>query len=571
MTAPQKTSKPLTGGDLIVKALVNENVQFIFGVPGGQLLNIYDAIYQWGREEGIDTIMFRHEQAAAHAADAWARVTGSIGVCMGTVGPGATHMLPGIAAAWSDSIPVLVITPQVTINQMDIGFLQGDLDQIGIFRPVTKFQRQILKPERIIDYVQRAFREAYSGRPRPVHLDIPFEVLAAKITKEIPCPDPLHYRSASNPTANPELVKQAVTRILKAERPLIIAGGGIIAAHAEQELKTFAEYLQIPLTTSVMGSPAAKGIATYIGGPGVITSNTQKALSETDLIIAFGTRFGLSLMFGKAPIWRSDLPVIQIDIDPAEIGKNRPVELGIVGDCKLVLQQMLELIQNQQPAVEPESEWLTTLKNAREKYMASLEKSRNSEAIPIKPQRLIKEVEEFLDEDAIVVIDGGDIAFFALEQIQMYRPRKILQAIGMGHLGTSIPYAIGAKLAAPDRQVCTISGDGAIMINIQELETAKRCGLPFICVIANNGCWGMIKAGQRYSFKKRFIDVDFSDTNFAEIAKGFGCYGERVTDPNEIQPALQRASEANLPALLDVVTKFIPHDIDKLGLEAMMF
>lgn len=564
--------KILTGGDLIVKALVNENVRFIFGVPGGQLLNIYDAIYRWGREEGIDTIMMRHEQAAAHAADAWARVTGTVGVCMGTVGPGATHMLPGVAAAWSDSIPILVITPQVTMNQMDIGFLQGDLDQIAIFRPVTKFQRQILKSDRILDYVQKAFREAYSGRPRPVHLDIPFEVLAAKVQKEVVCPEPSHYRPISNPTANPELVRQAVDRLLKAEKPLVIAGGGVVAAKAEQELCELIDYLKIPTTTSVMGGSAIlKGTRSYIGGPGIMTSNTQKAIAETDLVLALGTRFGLSLMFGKPPIWREDLPVIQVDIDPSEIGKNRRVELGILGDCKLFLQQMLAIIQKQQPAVTEESDWLKTLKEAREKYMIGLQKSRTSDDIPIRPQRLVKEVDEFLDENAIVVIDGGDIAFFALEQIQMYHPRKTLQAIGMGHLGTSIPYAIGAKLAAPERQVCTISGDGSIMINIQELETAKRCGLPFICVIANNSTWGMIKAGQRYSFKKRFIDVDFSDTNFAEIAKGFGCHGERITDPNEIKPALERANNAKLPAVIDVITKFVPHDIDKLGMEAMMF
>ncbi len=564
--------KPLTGGDLVVKALVNENVRFIFGVPGGQLLHIYDAIYQWGREQGIDTIMFRHEQAAAHAADAWARITGTVGVCMGTVGPGATHMLPGVAAAWSDSIPVLVITPQVTVNQMDIGFLQGDLDQLGIFRPVVKYQKQILKTEKIIEYVQKAFKEAYSGRPRPVHLDIPFEVLAGKIDTDIECLEPAQYRPIFNPTANPELINQAVIALLNAEKPLIIGGGGVISAKAENELRDLAEYLKIPLTTTVMGGAGfLRGISTYIGGPGILTSNTIKAISETDLVITFGARFGLSMMFGKPPVWRIDLPVIQVDIDPSEIGKNRPISLGIVGDCKFVLQQMLELIKTRRPKVEQATDWVKTLLEARDKYWSGLEKVSKSADIPIRPQRLVRDVIEFLDEDAILVIDGGDIAFFTLEQVQMYHPRKTLQAIGMGHLGTSIPYAIGAKLAAQDRQVCTISGDGAIMINIQELETAKRCGLPFICVVANNSAWGMIKSGQRYSFKKRYIDVDFSDTNFAEIAKGFGCFGERVTDPNEIKGALQRARNSKLPAIIDVITKSVAHDVSKLGLEAMMF
>ncbi|MFX0134799.1 MAG: thiamine pyrophosphate-binding protein [Candidatus Hodarchaeota archaeon] len=568
----EKKKNIMTGGDLLVQALINENVRFIFGVPGGQLLNIYDAIYRWGREQGIDTIMFRHEQGAAHAADAWARVTGEIGVCMGTVGPGATHMLPGIATAWADSIPVLVITPQVTVNQMDIGFLQGDLDQIGMYRPVVKYQKQILKTERIIDYVQKAFREAYSGRPRPVHLDIPFEVLASEVKEEVVCPKPSTYRSLFNPTADPKLVEQAVTILLNAEKPLIIAGGGVVSAKAEKDLNNLVDYLKIPMTTTIIGSSGIlKETSAYIGGPGLLTSNTQKAIMETDLVLAFGARFGLSLLFGKPPIWRDELPVIQIDIDPSEIGKNRPIELGIVSDCKPVLQYMLELVKKRKPEVKKETDWLRSLKEARDKYMERLRRRSISDEIPIKPQRLIKELDEFIDDNAIVILDGGDIAFYALEQIHMYHHRKVLQAIGMGHLGTSIPYAIGAKLAAPKRQVFTISGDGSIIINIQELETAKRYGLPFICVVGNNSTWGMIKSGQKYAFKKRFIDVDFSDTNFAEIAKGFGCYGERVTDPNEIKGALQRAKDSKLPAVIDVVIKFQPHDIDKIGIETLMF
>ena len=569
MTEEKKKAK--TGGDLLVQALVNENVRFIFGVPGGQLLPIYDAIYQWGREQGIDTIMMRHEQAAAHAADAWARVTGTIGVCMGTVGPGATHMLPGVATAWSDSIPVLVITPQVTLDQMDTGFLQGDLDQLTIYRPVVKYQKQIIQRERIIEYVQKAFREAYSGRPRPVHLDIPAEILAGTTDKVIACPEPCHYRSLSHPSGDPRLVEQAVMALLNAEKPLVVAGGGIISAKAEPELQEFVEYLKIPLTASVMGSSGIlKGTSCYVGGPGIIAAPIQKALTETDLVLALGARFGLSLGFGKAPLWPENLSVIQIDIDPAEIGKNRPVSLGIPGDCKLVLQQMLELVKRQKEKVEEESDWLKSLKEARNKYWASKQKLLTSDKVPIRAERLIYEIIQFLDEDAIVIVDGGDIAAYAFEQIQMDTPRKLLQAAGMGHLGTSLPYCLGAKLAAPNRQVCAISGDGSIMINIQELETAKRYNLPFICVVANNSCWGMIKSGQKFAYKKRFIDVDFSPTNFGTIAQGFGCYGEQITEPAEIRPALQRARDSNLPAIVDVVIEFTTPDTTKLGISIGM-
>lgn len=557
----------MTGGDLLIKALMNENVKFIFGVPGGQLLPIYDAVYQWGREQGLDTIMFRHEQAAAHAADAWARITGTIGVCMGTVGPGATHMLPGVAAAWSDSVPVLVITPQVLTRQMDKGALQGDLDQLGIYRPIVKYQKQIINTDRIIEYVQKAFREAYSGRPGPVHLDIPADILAKKTQKEITCRDPHYYRSISNPLGDPVLIEQAIIGLLNAEKPLIIAGGGIVSAKAEKQLQEFVEYLKIPVSATVMGSSGIlKGTSSYIGGPGVIRGSTQKAIMETDFVIVFGTRFGVELAYGGDLIWKADLPVVQVDIDPTEIGKNRHVSVGILGDCKSVLQQMLTLVKKQKPKPAQETDWLKSLKEAREKYWAGMQKFMTSDNIPIRQERLVNEINQFLDEDAIVIVDGGDIAYYALEQIQMNQPRKLLQAIGMGHLGVSLPFCISAKLAAPNRQVCSISGDGAFIINIQELETAKRVNLPFICVIANNSSWGQIKSRQKYAYKKRYIDVDFTDTNFAEIAKGFGCHGERVTDPNEITAALQRAVDSKLPAVIDVIVKFTTHDISKIGI-----
>lgn len=566
---PEEKKKAMTGGDLLVQALVNENVRFIFGIPGGQLLPIYDAVYRWGREQGIDTIMMRHEQAAAHAADAWARVTGTIGVCMGTVGPGATHLVPGVAAAYSDSSPILVITPQVISRQIDIGAIQGDVDQLALFHPIVKFQKQIRKTERIPEYVQKAFREALLGRPRPVHLDIPADVLGRTVEGEISCREPYEYRPLNNPAADPALVEQAVTALLNAEKPLIIVGGGVVHAKGAQVLQQFAEYLKVPLVATVMGSSAIlKGTSTYIG-LGVFSSHTIQAINQTDFILALGTRFAISLGYGKPPVWPAEKYIIQVDIDPAEIGKNRQISLGILGDCKLVLQQMLALVKKQKPAAKEETDWLKQLREAHKKFWEGKEKFMNSDNIPIRTERLVNEVDKFLDKDAILIIDGGDISLYSLELLQNKRPRKLLQSIGMGHLGTSIPYAIGTKLAAPDRQVCTVSGDGSIMMNIQELATAKRLNLAFTCVISNNSAWGQIKSGQKYHFKKRFIDTDLADTHFAEIAKAFGCHGERVTDPNEIRPALERARDSKKPALVDVITKFTTHDISKLGLSRM--
>ncbi len=565
----EKKKKAKTGGDLLVEALVNENVRFIFGIPGGQLLPIYDAVYRWGREQGIDTIMMRHEQAAAHAADAWARVTGSIGVCMGTVGPGATHLVPGVAAAYSDSIPMLIITPQVISRQIDIGAVQGDVDQLALFHPITKFQKQIRKTERIPEYVQKAFREAVLGRPRPVHLDIPADVLGRIVEEEISCRDPREYRPLHNPAADPALIEQAVNILLDAEKPLIIVGGGLVHAKGEQVFQEFIEYLKIPVVATVMGSSSVvKGISTYIG-LGVFSSHTIQAILQSDFILALGTRFAISLGYGKPPVWPEEKNIIQVDIDPAEIGKNRQISMGILGDARLVLQQMLALIKKKKSAVKEDSDWLKGLRESQKKFWEGKEKFMTSDSIPIRTERQINEVNKFLNDDAILIIDGGDISLYSLELLQNKKPRKVLQSVGMGHLGTSIPYAIGAKLAAPDRQVVTISGDGSIMMNIQELATAKRLNLAFTCVISNNSAWGQIKSGQKYHFKKRFIDTELPDTHFAEIAKAFGCHGERVTDPKEIIPALERARDSNKPALVDVITKFTTHDISKLGLSRM--
>jgi len=373
----------------------------------------------------------------------------------------------------------------------------------------------------------------------------------------------------SNPAADPVLVEEAVNALLKAQKPLVIAGGGVVHAKAAEILQEFAEYLKMPVIATVMGSSSiSKGNSTYIG-LGVFSSPCIKAINESDFILALGTRFSVSLGYGKPPVWPEEKNIIQVDIDTAEIGKNRPISMGILGDCKAVLQQMLTLIQKKKPAAKEESDWLRDLKEARKKYWQSKDAFMNSDEIPIRNERLVHEVDKFLDENAILIIDGGDISLYALEQLQFNTPRKLLQSVGMGHLGTSIPYAIGAKLAAPDRQVCTVSGDGSIMMNIQELATASALNLPFICVIANNSAWGQIKSGQKYYFKKRFIDTDLPDTKFAEIAKAFGCHGERVTDPHEIRPALERAKAANRPAVIDIVTKFTTHDISKLGLSRM--
>ena len=556
----------INGGDVLVKALLEEDIKYLFGIIGGQFLTMFDAVYKWGREKGINTVMFRHEQAAAHAADAWARVTNKPGICFGTVGPGATQLVPGVGAAWSDNIPMIVIVPQVNSKFADSFTLQGNLDQVTMFKPITKYQKSIRTIEEVPDAVQKVFREATSGRPRPVLLEIYEDAfLSEKEESEIPIMSPDQYRCFEKPAVSNEVIQKSLEMLLKAEKPLIVSGGGVSRSEGWEELQEFAEYLKIPVMTTIMGvgtisSKSESFIGTSINGPGL------KAGPEADVVLALGCKFSYIMAHGQEPFWRNSQKMIQVDIDPGIIGRAKPIKLGVVSDCKQFLSQILEEAKKTQKV--EQRDWLDVLAKSRQDYISSIMKKAVKDKIPINPQRLVKDVLEFMDEDAIFISDGGDITCYCIEQIDFYKPRpplSYLQAVGMGHLGTSVGYGIGAKLAKPDKQVISISGDGSFMMNIQDLETAVRLGLSnLIFVIANNSAWGMLKSGQKLFVDKHYIDVELPNFDFAKCAEGFGCYGEVVTDPNDIKPALERAKNSGKPAVIDVKTAWTIPDATKL-------
>jgi len=557
------SGKKINGGDVLIKCLLEENVKYMFGIPGGQLLSMYDAVYRWGREKGIDTVMFRHEQAAAHAADAWARITNAPGVCFGTVGPGAMHLVPGVGAAWADNIPVIAIVPQVDLALEDTFTLQGNLDQVALFKPITKYQKSIRELKKIPDAVHKIFREATGGRPQPVLLEIFPDALVERIKEEdLPILTAQQYRAINKPAIPTDSINESLDLLLNAEKPLIVSGGGVARSGGWDELQELAEYLQIPVVTSIMGigTISAKSNC-YLGA--AMNNAIFQATSQSDMVLALGCKFGFSMGHGKSPTWNKSQKMIQVDIDPTIIGRAKPITLGIEGDCKEFLKQILEEVKKTKKV--EKREWMETLAESRKSVIESKINVASNDEIPIDPQRMIKDVFQFMDDDAILIVDGGNIAFHALEQIDYYKPRKplsTLQAIGMGHLGVSVPYGIAAKLAKPDKQVISISGDGAFMININDLETAVRLGLKnLIYVIGNNSAWGMIKVGQEFGYQKRYIDVDFPDFDFAKCAEGFGCYGEVITDPNEITPALNRAKNSGKPAVLDVKIKYATPDV----------
>lgn len=553
----------LNGGDLLVKCLLKEGITKIFGLVGGELLKIYDAIERWGREKGIDTVMVRHEQAGGHAADAWARATGEIGVCLGTAGPGVTHLVPAIAAANADSIPMLVIGAQIARMFDDTGILQGGLDQMKLMESITKLQVSVEDPYEIPHAVQRCIKTAMSGRRGPVFLELRETALVREASEEDlkKILEPKKYRPIYRPGGNPDVIKAAVEILKNSKKPIIVGGGGVLASEASDDLKKLSEIYLIPAGTTINGlGVIGRDKNTYIGSYLTATA-FRTAATEADVVLSFGCKWDYTLLYGAPPVWNHQTQkLIQVDIDPSEIGKNRPVEIGIVGDAKAVINQLILEMEDTLPKekITEWSEWNNYLQDLRKTDKLGIQKILESKKIPMKPQRLALEVLDFIPEDTQIIIDGGDIAVFTFAYInhKPRPPRSTFFPLSMGHLGVGIPYAMGVKMAKPDKPVVCISGDGSFMFNVQELESLVRLDLPVIIVIANNCAWGMIKSVQKGVFEKRYCDVDFPPTDYSQIAKGFGCYGEKVDNPEDLRLALQRAFDSKKPAVLDVDIAF---------------
>ena len=563
----EQEKKVIDGGDVLIKCFLEEGITHMFGIPGGQLLNMLDAVQRWGREKGIDTVLFRHEQAAAHAADAYARVTNKPGVCFGTVGPGALHLVPGVGTAWSDNIPLVVVVPQVNSTYADSFTLQGNLDQVSVFKPITKYQKSVRDARELTQAVQKIFREATGNRPGPVLLEIYEDVFLSKIEeKDVSTVGPEGYRATFKPSIDDSLINKSLDLLLNAKKPLIISGGGVARAGAWNELKELANHLEIPVITTFMGIGTISNESKCLIGSSMGNSVVLQAARMADVVLALGCRFTFVMGHGMEPYWKDSQKLIQVDIDPSIIGRNKPITLGIIGDCKEYLEKLVKEAKKTEHV--ENRKWLNKLNTAKNNMIANVLDKASEARAPINSRYLVSQVLEFIDEDAILIADGGEIEAFALEQINLHKPRQPLSTLisaCMGHLGVTIPYGIGAKLAKPDKQVVAITGDGSFMFNIQDLETAVRLGLKnLIYVVSNNNAWGSMKTFQKFAKKERYIDVDFSKFNYGDCAESFGCYGEQVTDPADLKPALERAKNSNKPAVIDVVVKFETHEITRL-------
>lgn len=510
----------ITVAEAFVRCLEQEKVKLIFGYPGGAILPVYDALCN----STIKHVLVRHEQGAVHAADGYARATGAVGVCMATSGPGATNLVTGIANAYMDSIPMVVITGQVPVSQIGTDAFQ-EVDITGITIPVTKHNYLIKDPKQMPQIIKKAFYIASTGRPGPVLIDLPKDVAQAKIKFAYPIDVQL---PGYKPTykGHPAMIGQASKLIMESKRPVIYAGGGVRISNAAAELRNLAETISAPVTHTLMGLgcfPSEHPL--FLGMLGLHgTRYANLAVTECDCLIAVGARFDdrvVANLEGFAP----NAKIIHIDIDPAEIGKNVRPFLPIVGDVKLVLESILKLLKKRK-----NSEWVTQVQEWKSKYPLSY----SSEG-SLKPQFVIEKICEQAGGSAIIVTDVGQHQMWAAQYYKFNEPHGFITSGGLGTMGFGLPAAIGAQMGAHDRPVILITGDGSIQMTLQELATAVEQKLPLKIFVINNRQLGMVRQLQEFYCDKRHIAVDFQfDLDFAALGKVYGMAGHKIETPEQL-------------------------------------
>jgi len=526
----------ISGAEILLKCLEEEGVEVVFGYPGGAVIPIYDALY----DAGIKNILVRHEQGAVHAADGYARSTGKVGVCLATSGPGATNLVTGIANAYMDSVPLVAITGQVATYLLGADSFQ-EADITGITIPITKNNYLVKKLADLPRVVKEAFHIAGTGRPGPVLIDLAKDVTIEKARPESPPAVNLPgYKP--NYVGNARQIKEAADAIREAERPLLYVGGGVVISGAEQALRTLAENLEIPVTTTLMGMTAFP--STHRLNLGMLgmhgTAWANFAVGATDLLIALGARFD-DRVTGKLDAFAAGAKVIHIDIDPAEIGKNVAVNIPIVGDVKTVLETLLERLDR---AVHPE--WLKQIEQWRALYPLKYDKT------GLKPQAVIEELSKLTGGEAIICTEVGQNQMWTAQYYQFKRPRSLITSGGLGTMGFGFPAALGAQVGHPDRLVIDIAGDGSFQMNIQELGTAVAYNLPVKVVILNNFCLGMVRQWQEFFQNKRYSGTLLEgNPDFVKIAEAYGAKGFRITDPGELTATLREALATPGPVVVD--------------------
>jgi thiamine pyrophosphate-dependent acetolactate synthase large subunit-like protein len=529
----------ITGSEVLAKALRTQGVDTMFYLMGGPMLETEAAAIALG----IRAIDHRHEQAASFAAHAYTRVLRRPGVCMGASGPGATNLLTGVATAFTDCAPLVAIggsSPRVYLGMEAF----QEIDQLAVFKPVTKWAERCYDARRIPDVVASAFRQATSGRPGPVYIDMPGDVLGEKVEEES-----VKYAPAWKPSprtlGDTGAIKEAIALLAKAERPLVIAGSGVWWSDAAAALQTFVEAAGIPFYTK----PISRGLIPEDHALSFLNARST-AFTEADVLLAVGTRFDWMIQFGRPPRFGADLKVIHVDVNPAEIGHNRDVDVPIAGDARAVLEQLTAEARGK---LDPKryGNWTGRLRVIDAEKGAESDKAMSSDKLPIHPLRLCKEVRDFMRRDTILVVDGQEILNFGRQAIPTYTPGHRLNSGAFGTMGVGLPYGVGAKVAKPDAQVLVLHGDGSFGINAMDIDTAVRHKINVVCVISNNGGW---TADAEWSRPLPKPGRNLGFTRYDRLAMDLGAHGEHVEKPNDIRPALERAFAAGKPAVVNVIT-----------------
>ncbi len=535
----------MKGGQALIKSLINLGADTVFGYPGGQVIPLYDMIY----DSDLNHILVRHEQCAAHAADGFARASGKVGVCIATSGPGATNLVTGLSTSYMDSTPVIAITGQVPGHLIGNDAFQ-ESDIIGITMPITKHNIQINNQNMIPAYINSAFEIASTGRPGPVLIDIPKNIQEAELDEYN---DGKINLEGYKPTkkGHKMQIKRAYETILKSEKIVILAGGGIILANATNELNKLAKLISAPVATTLMG----KGIIDesdesslgMIGMHGRRASNNL--VNECDCLIAIGCRFS-DRTTGKLDEFIPDAKVIHIDIDPAEIGKNVNVDIPIVGDAKIVLESLIKLLESKK-INKSNLPWVNYYKTKNKKGRPQI--SFEDDEL-LKPQQVLKELSEVINKDTIITTDVGQNQMWMAYAFKSSKPRTFISSGGAGTMGFGFPAAMGAKVALPESDVVSVCGDGGFLMSCQDLATVKEEDIPFITCILNNNYLGMVAQWQRLFYNERMSHTYLGTTpDFVKLGEAFGINSERIEKVGETKEALKKALKTGEHTLLEIV------------------
>jgi len=536
------TKPKMPGARAVIESLYRENVEVIFGYPGGQVLPLYDELY----DANIRHILVRHEQAAAHAADGYARATGKTGVCLATSGPGATNLVTGIATAYMDSIPIIAITGQVPRSLIGYDAFQ-EANITGITLPITKHNYLVQDTKDLPTIFKEAFYIARTGRPGPVLIDIPKDVQNEIIEFEYPEEVKLRgYKPTF--TGNEQQIKKAASLILKAEKPIFYVGGGIIFSNACEELKDLAETILAPVATTLMGMgafPSAHPLSVgMLGMHG--TRYANYAIQESDLIIAVGVRFD-DRVTGKISSFAPNAKIIHIDIDPAEIGKNVRVDVPIVGDAKNILKSLARYVKIEQIKTDA---WIRKIDAWKKEYPLTYKKDNL-----LRPQFVVEQISEVCP-DAIIVTEVGQNQMWAAQFFNYKNPRTFISSGGLGTMGYGFPAAMGAKVGKPECTVIDIAGDGSFQMNSQELATVVQNDIPVIVAILNNGTLGMVRQWQKLFFNRRFSATCIQGSvDFVKLAEAYGALGLRATKKSEVKDVIVEAVKSGRPTVIDFVVE----------------